>query len=59
MRRSGGTGDALADGLLTGGGVIDVNGGILEAGGENAGEVFVIFDQENIGGTVAVMKDAG
>ena len=35
-------GDALADCLLAGGGVIDAYGCILEAGSEDAGEVFVV-----------------
>jgi hypothetical protein len=51
-------GDALANGLLARGGVIDVDGGVLEAGGEDAGEVFVIFDEENVGGAFALMEHA-
>ena len=58
MRRSGRTGDALPDGLLAGGGVIDVDGGVVEAGDEDAGEVFVVFDEEDVGGTFAVVEDA-
>jgi hypothetical protein len=51
-------GDALADGLLAGGGVVDAHGGVLEAGGEDAGEVFVVFDQEDVGWAFAVVEDA-
>jgi hypothetical protein len=40
----GGAGDALANGLLTGGSAFDADGGVPEAGGEDAGEVFVVFD---------------
>jgi len=50
--------DALADGLLAGGGVVDAYGCILEAGGEDAGEVFIVFDEEDVGGALAVMEDA-
>ena len=58
MSRSGGPGDALADGLLAGGGVIDVDGGVVEAGGEDAGEVFVVFDEQDVGGAFAVVENA-
>jgi hypothetical protein len=51
-------GDALADGLLAGGGVVDSHCGVLEAGGEDAGEVFVVFDEEDVSGAFAVMEDA-
>ncbi len=50
--------DAVPDGLLAGGGVVDVDGGVLEAGGEDAGEVFVVFDQKDVGGAVALVEDA-
>ena len=51
-------GDALPDGLLAGGGVIDVDGCVLEAGDEDAGEVFVVFDEQDVGGAFAVVEDA-
>jgi hypothetical protein len=51
-------GDALPDGLLTGGGVIDPYSCVLKAGGEDAGKVFVVFDEEDVGRAFAVMKDA-
>src|SRR5580704_16881335 len=51
-------GDALANGLLARGGVVDVDCGILKAGGEDAGQVFVIFDEEDVGGTLSMVKDA-
>jgi hypothetical protein len=47
--------DALADGLLAGGDVIDSNRCILKAGGEDAGEVFIVFNEEDIGRTLAVV----
>ncbi len=50
--------DAVPDGLLAGGGVVDVDGGVLEAGGEDAGEVFVIFDEKDVGRAVALVQDA-
>jgi hypothetical protein len=50
--------DAVANGLLASGGTIDANGGVAEAGGEDAGEIFVIFDEQNVGRTVPVMEDA-
>ena len=50
--------DALPDGHLAGGGVVDVDGGILKAGDENAGEVFVVFDEQDVGGTFSLMEDA-
>src|SRR5271156_4220067 len=50
--------DALPDGLLTGGRVIDVDGCVLEACGEDAGQVVIVFDEEDIGGTVSVVEDA-
>ena len=34
------------------------DGCVLEAGGEDAGEVFVVFDEEDVGGAVAVVEDA-
>ena len=51
-------GDALADGLLARGSVIDVDGCVVEAGGEDAGEVFIIFDEQDVGGAFALMEDA-
>ena len=39
-------------------GVIDADGGVAEAGGEDAGEVFVVFNEEDVGGAFAVMEDA-
>jgi hypothetical protein len=50
--------DALTDCLLAGSGVIDVDGGVFEAGGEDAGQIFVVFDEEDVGGAFAVMEDA-
>jgi hypothetical protein len=49
--------DALPNGLLAGGGVVDVDGGVLEAGREDAGEIVVIFDEEDVGGAFSVVED--
>ncbi len=54
----GGAGDALADGLLAGGGVLDVDGGVLEAGDDDAGEIFVVLDEQDVGGAFAGVQDA-
>ena len=54
----GAAGDALPDGLLAGGGVVDVDGCVLEAGNDDAGEVFVVFDEEDVGGAFAVVQHA-
>ncbi len=35
-----------------------MDGGVLEAGGEDAGEVFVVFDEQDVGGAFAVVEDA-
>ncbi len=51
-------GDALADGRLAGGGVVDADRCILETGGEDAGEVFVVFDEEDVGGALSMVEDA-
>jgi hypothetical protein len=38
--------------------VVDVHRCVLEAGGKDAGEVFVVFDEEDVGGAFSVMEDA-
>jgi hypothetical protein len=50
--------EALADRLLAGCGVIDVDGGILKAGDDDRGEIFVVFDEQNVCGAVAGVEDA-
>ncbi len=48
----------MANRLLSRGGVFDVDGCVLEAGDNHAGKVAVIFDQQNVGRTVAVVQNA-
>ena len=50
-------GEAAPDSLLAGRGVVDVHIGLAEAGDDDAGEIFVIFDEEDLGGTVAGAED--
>ena len=52
------TSEALPNCLLQGGGMVDMNCGVLKAGNEDTGEVFVIFDQENVSWTVSVVEDS-
>src|ERR1700735_4347057 len=47
----GGAGDALADGLLAGGRMFYVDGGVLEAGDDYRGEIFIVLDEEDVNGT--------
>ncbi len=49
--------EAVADSLLAGGDVIDMDLRLLEAGNDDAGEVVVVFDEEDLSGTVAPAKD--
>ncbi len=37
--------------------MIDANGGVLEAGDENAGQVFVVFDEQDVGWAIAMMQN--
>ena len=35
-----------------------MDGRVVKAGGEDAGEVFIIFDEQDVGGAFALMEDA-
>src|SRR5271170_1994547 len=48
----------MANCLLASGCAFDADGGVPEAGGEDAGEVFVVFDEEDVGWAFSVMEDA-
>ena len=37
--------------------MIDVDGCVVEAGGEDAGQIFVIFDEENVGWSFSVVEN--
>jgi hypothetical protein len=54
----GAAGDALPYRLLAGGGVLEVDGCVAEAGFDYAGEVIVVFDEEDVRGAFAGVKDA-
>ena len=53
MRRSGRRVRQRADGLLAGGGMVDADVGLLEAGDDNAGEILIVLDEEYLGGAFA------
>jgi hypothetical protein len=50
--------DALTDGLLAGCRMFDVDGGVLEAGDDDGGEIFVVFDEEDVDRAFAGVQDA-
>jgi hypothetical protein len=52
------TRQALAYGLLARVGVFDVDGGVMEAGDNDAGEVFIVLDEQDVGGAFAGVEDA-
>src|ERR1700679_2363214 len=38
--------------------MVNVDGGILEAGDENTGKIFVVFDEQDVGGAFSLVQDA-